>query len=280
MTKAYRRLMEQQCLSDQTKQSICSNLKKHEQNKPRAIRLKIAVVAACIVLMLPISVLAAEHIFGIAIFNRVENVIIHDQPGVGYEVRFDTVKGHPLTDFSQHLQRLEKTTVVSYDSWADAEKDLGIDLIDNSILTDGKTKKILPYVTEGALQTRHCEGVYCVADSQLYSCTISAVYQRSQVKFMVSARLTAKHPTIEQSHGSEYVYFQKDDPDFTTEQYTTKNGIPMTISVVSGVASTDYDVFFAVNDISYKISIVGCEGVWNDSHIYAVLCEVLEGFAF
>ena len=280
MNKAYRKLMEQQCLSDQTKQNICSNLKKHNQNKPKAVCLKAAIIAACIVLMIPISVLAAEHIFGIAIFNRVENATIHDQPGVGYEVSFDTVKDRPITDFSQHLQRLEETTQVCYDSWADAEKDLGIDLISNSVITDGKTEQVLPYAAEGTPQASHCEGVYCVADGQLYSCRIGAVYQRSRVKFMVSAHITAKHPTMEHSHNFEYVYFQADDPIFTTEQYTTKNGIPMTISIVNGVDFTDYNVYFAVNDISYKLSIVGCEGIWNDSHIYTVLCEVLEGFAF
>lgn len=289
MNKAYRRLMAQQCLSDQTKQDIYCNLQMLEPNKPRSVRLKAAIVAACIMLMIPISVLAAEHIFGIAIFNRVEHATIHDQPGIGYKIRFNTIKNRPITDFSEHLQRLEETTVVCYDSWDDAEKDLGVDLISNSIFTDTETKQILSYVAEGTPQTSHCEGVYCVADGQLFYSKISAVYQRSRVKFTVSAHLTAKHPTIaaeelQKLHGSEYIYFQEDNPGFKADQYTTKNGIPMTVSIVNGIVNgvdyTDYSVYFAVNDISYNVSIVDCEGVWNDSHIYAVLCEVLESFYF
>ena len=265
-------------------------MQKLEPNKPRSVRLKAAIVAACIMLMIPISVLAAEHIFGIAIFNRVEHATIHEQPGIGYEIRFNTVKNRPITDFSEHLQRLEETTAVCYDSWEDAEKDLGVDLISNSIFTDGKTEQIIPYAAEGTPQASHCEGVYCVADGQLFYSKISAVYQRSRVKFMVSAHLTAKHPTIaaeelQKLHGSKYIYFEEDNPGFKADQYTTKNGIPMTISIVNGAdfsddkaGYTDYNVYFAVNDISYNVSIVGCEGVWNDSRMYTVLCEVLEGF--
>ncbi len=292
MNNPYRNLMEQQHPSHQAKQTVYNNLHSTEPNKPSFTFLKAAIVVACIMLMIPISVLAVEYIFSTARFDKIENATIKDQPGVGYTIRFDTIQNHPIADFSEHLRKLEKTTVVSYDSWEEAEKDLGIDLISNSILTDGETEQILPYVPKGTPQAPHCEGVYLVADGQLYASHISAVYLRDKVKFKVSAHLTADHPTIADEdlkhlHGFEYVYFQEDDPSFKTEQYTTKNGIPMTISIVNAVTVsedsvgfTDFNVYFAVNDISYEVAVVGCEGFWNDAHIYSVLCELLEGFAF
>lgn len=292
MNNPYRKLMEQQHLSDQIKQTVYNNLYSTEPNKPRFTFLKVAAVVACIMLMIPISVLAVEYIFSIARFDSVENATINDQAGVGYSIKFDTIQNHPITDFSEHLQNLEKTTLVGYDSWEDAEEDLGIDLISNSILTDGETEQILPYVPKGTPQAPHCEGVYLVADGQLYASHISAVYKRSRVNFMVSAQLTAEHPTIADEelkhlHGFEYIYFQEDNPSFKTEQYTTKNGIPMTISITNTACSsedragfTDFNVYFAVNDISYEVWVCGCEGIWDDSHIYTVLCEILEGFVF
>lgn len=290
MSNPYRKLMEQQHLSDQAKQTVYNNLHSTEPNKLRFAFLKAAVAVACIMLMIPISVLAVEYIFSIARFDRVENATIMDQPGIGYTIRFDTIRNRPITDFSEDLQKLEKTTLVSYDSWEDAEEDLGIDLISNSILTDGETEQILPYVPKGTPQAPHCEGVYLVADGQLYASHISAVYKRSRVNFEVSAHITAEHPKIadeelKRLHGFEYIYFQEDDPSFKTEQYTTKNGIPMTICIANTTGSsegsvgfTDFNVYFAVNDISYKVWVCGCEGAWNDAHIYSVLCEILEGF--
>ena len=292
MNNPYRNLMEQQHPSHQAKQTVYNNLHSTEPNKPRFTFLKVAVVVACFMLMIPISVLAVEYIFSIAHFDSVENATIDDRPGVGYTIRFDAIQNHPIADFSEHLQKLEKTTLASYDSWECAEEDLGIDLLPNSVITDGETEQILPFVPEGASQTaNHCEGVYLVADGQLYASHISAVYLRDNVKFKVSAHLTTEHPTIADEelkhlHGFEYIYFQEDDPRFKTEQYTTKNGIPMTISIAKAVGSsedsavfTDFNVYFAVNDISYEVSVVGCEGIWDDAHIYSVLCEILEGFA-
>lgn len=296
MNNAYRSLMKHQHLSDQAKQTVYNNLHSNESNKPKFTFLKVAVVATCIMLMIPMTVLAVESIFSIARFDLIENATIDNQPGVGYTIRFDTIQNHPITDFSEHLQNLEQTTVVSYDSWDEAEEDLGIDLISNSILSDGETEQILPYVPKGTPQTPHCEGVYLVADGQLYASHISAVYKRSRVNFMVSAQLTAEHPTIGDEelqcyHGIELVGYQEDDPSFTTEQYTTKNGIPMIISIAHADDSirdgtgfragyTDFRVAFAVDNISYEVWVCGCEGAWNDSHIYTVLCEVLEGFTF
>lgn len=288
MNNGYRRFMEQQCLSHQTKQSIYCNLQKTKSYKPGCVFLKAAAILLCVILLIPVSVLAAQNIFGIAVFNRVENASIQNRPGVGYEVRFETIKGYPITDFSEHLQGLEKTTVVCFDSWEDAQEDLGIDLIANNVCQDEETQKILLYVAEGTPQTSHCEGVYSVVDGRLASSRISAVYQYRRVKFIVSAYLTVEHLTAtDQNRNFKHVYFQEDTPSFTTNQYTTKNGIPMTVSVVHAeslsedqTGYTDYTVYFAVNDIVYTVSIVGCEGVWEDAHIYAVLCEILEGFTF
>lgn len=285
MNETYTKLMMRQRLSEEANTAFYEKLENTAPRKKTKPALQAAVIAACICLLIPVTVFAVENIFGVVIANRVEWATDKGQPAIGVDIRFDNIKNHPITDFSEHLRTLDDALVVYYDSWEDAEADLGIELLSNSVCTDEKTARISCYYymdKENSLR-EHCEGTYIGRDGQLYLAKISAAYQRNQVKFVVSAELTAEHPTITDAqlqgyHSTSIAYFLKYGPNATTEQYTTKNGIPVTICTVNFEDFSEYAAYFAVNDISYKICIVGCEGVWDDSAIYAVLCEVLEGF--
>lgn len=287
MKNRYHDLMEQQKLSDQAKEAFFTKLQSAKTEKRAIPFYKAIAAAACLVLLIPVLVLAAEQIFGDVNVKRVENATVHDQPGIGYEVRFHALQSHPITDFSPQLQQLKETKQISYASWEAAQKDLGIGLLANKLCADGEAEAIVPYMAEEASRTTHCQGVYTVTDGQLSASRIQAAYKRSGVKFTVSARLTAERYSKtdgQQAPGFTYLYYQKADPKVTTEQYTTKNGIPVTVCIVQAEDSadaagfTEYHAYFAVNDVAYAVSVIGCDGSWEDTHIYAVLCEVLEGF--
>lgn len=288
MKNRYCNLMEQQKLSDQAKEAFFTELQSAKTEKRGIPFYKAIAAAACLVLLIPVLVLAAEQIFGDVNLKRVENATIHDQPGIGYEVRFHTLQSHPITEFSPHLQQLKETKQISYASWEEAQKDLGIGLLANKLCTDGEAEAIVPYMPEETPRMTHCQGVYTVTDGQLSAARIQAAYKCSGVKFTVSARLTAEQSLKtdgQQAPNFTYLYYQKADPKVTTEQYTTKNGIPMTVCIIQAEDSanaagfTDYHAYFAVNDVTYAVSVIGCDGIWEDAHIYGVLCEVLEGFA-
>lgn len=285
MNEIYTKLMKQQSLSQEAKAEFYEKLEHAHTRRRVDPVLRTAVIAACVLLLIPVTILAVENIFGVVVINRVEQATVRNQPGVGLDIRFDNVKNHPITDFSKRLQTLKKSQVVGYESWEEAEKDLGMDLLSNSICTDGKTARIGQYTGKGNPPGKHCEGIYSCVDSQLCHARIAAAYQRGPVKFVVGAEITAEHPTVtderlKQYHGTSIAYFEKYDPNVTTEQYVTKSGIPVTICTVDLGDMAEHTAYFAVNDISYGVRIIGCEGSWDDSAIYGVLCEILEGFTF
>lgn len=285
MNETYAKLMMQQHLSEGAKATFHEKLKKGSAHRKVTPALRAALIAIFVCMLIPVTVLAVENIFGIVIINRVEKATVHEQSGIGLEIRFDNIKSRPVTDFSTHLQMIDNTSLVYYDNWEVAEADLGIDLLSNSICTDKETAQIDYCTDSGEQPGKSCEGMYRGVDGQLFSSRISAAYRRKQVKFVVSAKITTDHSSmtdaqLQEYHGTSIVYFQKYDPNVTTEQYTTKNGIPVTICAVALDGLTEYSAHFAVNNISYGVRIVGCEGVWDDAHVYAVLREILEGFAF
>ncbi len=283
MNEIYKSMIVQQKLSEEAKAAFyekleCARIKK--QAKPV---LRWAAIAACILLLIPVTVLAVENIFGIVLLNRSEQVIVNDQPGIGLEIRFDNVLPHPITAFSQRLQTLDQNSVFYYDSWEKAEEDLGISLLSNTVCTNENTVQVNYYTEEKSMLRKHCEGTYRCTDGQLYYAKISAAYQRDKVTFLVNAEITAEHPTVtqkqlQQYHGTSIAYYQSYDPNVTTKHYTTKNGIPTTVCTIDLGNLAEYTAYFAVNNISYEVRIVGSEGIYDDSVIYPVLCNVLDGF--
>ena len=59
--------MEQQQLSEQAKQAFYYNLQHSEHKEKHSFILKMAAVAVCILLLIPITVYAVEHIFGVSV---------------------------------------------------------------------------------------------------------------------------------------------------------------------------------------------------------------------
>ena len=88
MNNTYRKLMEQQCLSGQAKQAIYSNLQRKEEVKTQPFFLRAAIVAMCILLMIPITAYAVKTIFGISVVEIIKGNTSTGKLGTGYEVNY------------------------------------------------------------------------------------------------------------------------------------------------------------------------------------------------
>ena len=76
MNNPYRNMMEQQHLSEQAKQAFYYNLQHSEHKEKHSFILKMAAVAVCILLLIPITVYAVEHIFGVSVVAMITGIVI------------------------------------------------------------------------------------------------------------------------------------------------------------------------------------------------------------
>lgn len=286
VSNRYRDLMDQISLSEQAKHNFYSNSQQPDHRKSKRIPMPVAAIAVCIVLLIPITVLAMESIFGVAIIDSINRPNAYNRPGVGVDVKYGNVSSRPITDFSEHLRNFTGSIDVSYGSWEEAQVDLGIDLLENQVCNEKETQKI-DYYVDGELVQKHCTGRYLAEDGQLYYANLRGIYRRNSVEFQVTATVTAEHPTVTeevlmQCHESGMTYFDSFAPQVETQQYITKAGIPVTMCVVKMEDDygtfADYKAYLAVDDVTYCVSCIGVSGRWDDERISAVLKEVLEGF--
>lgn len=295
MNNAYRKLMEQQNLSEQANSDFYEKLEAAKPPRKKKVILKAAAIAACICLLIPISALAMENIFGFSLVEFVERNITQRTPGEGYGINYTNVYSLPLSDFSPELQSLTEDRSTGYDSWEALEAELGMDLITNSILSDAETVPYEQYVPEMnpnpdepvlGSDLRPCTAHYFAKDGQLYLALVSAAYKRDGVRISLSATLTAEHPAIsledvDELHWTEVTYPKADVEQFSQAQYTAESGLTATIMEIDRTASqsTLYEATFAANGASYKIQ-VDAEPGGNDADVKALLIEILEGFVF
>lgn len=274
MNERYKNLMTQQSIAPDATDNFYNKL---ETAKPQGRKeyWKIGLIAACLCLLIPASVLAAKYAFGVAEIRKINENTFPGQEG--YYISLDNVKSYPMEAFAEELQSLKENKTVYYDSWKDAEAALGIDLLENEVLIDGNTHPINHFLTPGY----HCAGRYMVTEGQFYAASTFAAYQRDRVSFEVKANVTAQ--TAEKAedfmdlfHGTYSAYSKKYDPNIMTEQYTTKHGIPVTLIVVELEDLTEYSAIFAVNNVSYKVRILG--RYTSEKCERDVLLEVLDGF--
>ena len=295
MNNAYRKLMEQQNLSEQANSDFYEKLEAAKPPRKKKVILKVAAIAACICLLIPISALAMENIFGFSLVEFIERNITQRTPGEGYDINYTNVYSRPIFDFSPELQNLDGDRSVGHDSWEEAEVELGIDLITNSILSDAETVPYEQYVPEMnpnpdepvlGSDLHHCVARYFAKGGQFYLAYVTAAYLRDGLLINVSTTLTAEHPAFSQEdvaklHTLEVTYPKADVEQFSQAQYTAESGLTATIMEIDRTASqsTLYEATFAANGASYKIQ-VDAEPGGNDADAKALLIEILEGFVF
>ena len=101
MDKQYKRFMEQQNITEEAHGTFYEKLE-NAQPLRRSGRWKVIVAAACIALMIPITVLAAEYIFGTPEVKL--GKLEWCDSSNGYSIKFDNLDSFPLNTFSKELQ--------------------------------------------------------------------------------------------------------------------------------------------------------------------------------
>ena len=287
MNNTYRKLMMQQCLSDQAKESIYSKLQK-EEVKSQSFLLRVAIVAVCIILIVPITAYAVKSIFGISIVEIIEGDTSTGKFGTGYEVNYPELTSRQLSDFPEEIQTMEDYRLVIYDSWQEAEEELGITLVNNHFLFDGSVTKERSYNLreEGIGQRVHCFGQYNGLDNQFYRATITAAYRYDNMFITLRSTVTCEHPAISKEeeyemHWHGVMYENRDVNKIVQEQYLAKNGINATLITVdrNRGKSTDYEATFSANGASYRITIHSYDNK-QDAEVKDTLIRILEGFVF
>ena len=282
MKQKYSKLIEQQHLSEESKQAFYDNLNNTQKRIPQFAFLKTAVIAICAVLVLPITAYALESIWGI---NIVE--IISGKSKTGYEVTYPDLASRPLSDISKEVQNIDGDMLVIYDSWEEAEENLGMILVENSILSGGNVIKEHSYnfKTEG-YKNVHCFANYNGMNNQIYRATITAAYRYLGMQVILSSTVTCDHPSISdeeeyQFHWNGTMYQNDDIDEISQEEYTATNGIQATIVELSlkDTQTTKYEANFVAKGASYKVTITTYDAKRNDE-AKANLIKILEGFAF
>ena len=288
MNNPYRNLMKQKCLSEQTKQEFYINLAHNEYKAHRRFPLKAAAIAACILLMIPVTALAVENIFGISIVETLTGKTLDGKPATGYEVNYPTATARPLSDFSEDLQTFDGYKTVVFKSWQEAEAELGFTLVNNEILTSPDMIKSTAYNRryDGIDERVHCFTSYNGQDGQLYRATLTAAYLYNGTAITLRSTVTCQHPAIsqdreQQMHWSGVLYETQDVSQISQEQYTAANGITATIVTVerNGNNATNYEATFFANGASYRITIRSYDKV-RDAMAKDTLIGILEAFVF
>ena len=301
MNEEYRKLMMHQSPSTEMDTAFYENLERAQPTKTYRITWKAAVAVVCVLLLIPVTVWAAETIFGVTKVTKIERPTLDNKPGIGLDIQYENLENYDLKDFSKSLQALEETQVISHTSWEEAEKYMGIELLQNPVLTEDHTKNMTPFDGSKLGEREHCLGIYRVADGQFISGSIGAGYQRNGVDFILSATATAQHPTANldnitnDHHGTSITFLDKNGIDITTEQYMTRADIPVLIVTVSrnqlnmydsGAEIIECNAYFAVNNVSYSVINYGFSFSSMDRETYSgakekvmeVMLEILDGF--
>lgn len=275
MDKQYKDLMEKQTIGAEVTAEFYEKLDKTETRR-KPIRLKVALIAACIALMIPLSALAVENLFHVPEAKLGDTV--HFAGMNGYMVRFDDMDSYPLSAFPEEFQTLTEYKRVSYDSWEAAEEALGIDLLNNTFLAKAN-KLTMKYDDMGR---SHSHIVYNSYNGQLFYVGTSAFYRHEGVQLDLQAKLVVEHPDMTEEDklallGVEGAVTKPENVETTYENYTTKEGIPVVILRWDFEIVDRYMAVFAVNDITYQLTAYASSEK-SDAAAKQILLDALEGF--
>ena len=288
MNSAYRKMMEQQCVSDGAQQAFYEKVQSVQMRKRKPVFVKAAAIAACICLVIPLTAYAVEAIFGISVVEIIEDGTLWGKPGAGYRTNYPDAISRPLSDFPEAIQKIDGYTQKVYESWEDAENELGINLVENTFLSGEGVAKDFCYLLEvdGIKGRKHCFASYEGKDGQFYRATVTAAYRHQDMHITVRSAVTAEHPAISEEdeelmHWSGVRYDSSYVEEIVQEQYATANGINATIVTVdwTGSHATDYEASFSANGASYRITVRSYDPK-QDAQSKDVLIEILEGFVF
>lgn len=287
MEKQYKNLMAQQKLSADVTADFYEKLENTE-SRIKKPRWRGALVAACLLLMVPLAAYAIGNIFGVSVVDIVKGNTNTGKLGTGYVVHYPDAISRPLSDFPKEIQTMEDYRLTCYDSWKQAEEELGITLINNAFLFDEKVTKERAYNLnkDGVPGRVHCYAYYNGLDNQFYRATITAAYRYDNMHITVRSTVTCEHPAISEQeaynmHWHGVSYQDRDVEDIYQEQYFASNGINATIVTVdrTGGKTTNYEASFTANGASYRITIKAYDKR-QEEEAKENLIKILESFVF
>lgn len=313
MRDTYTKLMLHQDLSRDVDAAFYEKLEKGRQKK-RIPAWKVAVIAACICLIIPGCVWAAETIFGVTKVTQTERPTYHDnKPGTGLDIVYENLMDYHIEDFSKHLQELNEYEEVIHESWTDAEEYLGIDLVDNIHFTANDTYPRPAYLDEEHRSTsvqhekhvqtlkrfgKNAQSTCWVYNDQLFAARVTAEFERNHMIFMVRAMVSVDLPpeikddVYNYYHGYSVTYPDRNNEkvDVETMQYVTASDIPVLIVTVTSddkltdsKKSNDWEyledciAFFAVNNVTYSVN-ASLNISYTEEQVVSALQEFLDGF--
>lgn len=274
MNKQYKNFMEQQNFSDEINEKFYEKLENAESRR-RPVRWNTVVAAACIALMIPVMVFAAEYIFHSAKV-KFDKLDWYEGPN-GYSIRFGDLDSFPLDMFPEELQTIDEHKQIPYESWEEAEEALGIDLLNNAFLANADKRTTVYDEAERA----HSTILYSQYEGQLCFVGVKAYYRYDQLQLDLKAKLTVENSVLDEGSkqrflGVEGAVTWPSDVEISYEEYTTKEGIPAGILRREYDSVIQYTAVFAVNDVSYELNA----WVSPDRETYEkqILLDALDGF--
>lgn len=234
-------------------------------------------VAACLCLMIPLTVFAFTNHFG----NPTSEVMTEPPyRGTGYVTTTGNTYRRPIADFSPQLQTLNDSVQKDFADWKEVEEYIGFTLLDAPALFSGDIEKRNILLTEnGKSHIYHCMTSF-VGDGQLFMGRVEAYFQKGPIRIDLRATVAADHPEMTDAvmrsiHISQVIYRGNQTVDITTENITTQAGIPVCITTAQREVSSDYEATFSINGVSFTLVIRG-HGKLNNEEARATLLEILE----
>ena len=278
MDKQYKTLMDQQNIRPEVTAQFYEALDQQETRR-KPIRWKAVLAAACVALMIPLTVLAAENIFG-APKVKIGKLDWYDGPN-GYSVRFENVDSFPLEAFPEEVQDITEYKMVVCDSWEAAEERLGIDLLNNTFLARANKNTMRYKEQDSNYVNVHSMILYSTYNDRLWCVGTSAFYRYDGVQLDLKAKMIVEHPDVDEEtkqvlQGMEGAVTELSDTKISYEEYITKKGIPVVILRIDRDRVVDYKAMFAVNNISYEVT-AWCNPGREDVE-KQILLDALDGF--
>ena len=292
MKDAYTKLMVQQHTSADADAAFFEKLENTARKKQKPAW-KAAVASACVLLLGPITALAAKYILHQPQVAPVEKEFKQEKVAhygtfkgmetikeKGYEIEYPDLAFFSIEDIPEEYQKPEATTI-AYNSWKDAADALNIGVLKNSFLSNE------------LITMEYCMVESRCIDNQPFVITQIAQYKYDNLVFIVTATIGIENPNVSEEEyaklrksGSSMAY--KNKPSIYIEDYTTAGGIPVVISSISTPLwyrnnFALYDADFAVNNIKYNINFpLQTRYNFNERNYKedteALIAQILEGF--
>lgn len=267
MHETYKKMMDRQHLSSHAQADFLEKLDSAASPK-RTLHKRILIAAVCLCLLIPCVALAAENIFDVAKVNLSEYPDASGELVPSFEIDFETTKEFPLEEIAEKWRYIEESQMVSYETWEEAQQDMGIELLKNTVLDSGK-KTASPY------------NLYRSLDGQLYSISNYISYEVYGIGVYMDTDILVEHPTLPQEVKDIFtaVIFLGDDndsfDDMKTEQYTSPSGLTATF-IYDGLEDPLFVVFRA-NGVRYRIMVTSISST-DQYTVKELLIKVLDGF--